>query len=230
MPSPPPRRALLVIAAASALVFAGVIVARWSQDVPVVKYQPGDQNVTAGERSEWTFDDDAVGALPHGAEVCSGNWAILSDANAPTPPNVLCQTATAAFPALCLSDRIFTNVEVSVRFKCVSGNEDQAAGVLFRVQDAENYYIFRANALEDNVMFFRYASGKRNILKRNTHRIPSGQWQELKVEVVGNQFRGFVDGNLVAEVSDDSYLAGRVGLWTKADSVTCFDDFLVVAK
>ena len=78
---------------------------------------------------------------------------------------------------------------MSVRFKPISGREDQAAGILFRVQDRDNYYIFRANALENNVMFFLYASGQRSILKRSAVRVPPGRWQELKVEAVGNRFR-----------------------------------------
>jgi hypothetical protein len=117
-----------------------------------------------------------------------------------------------------------------MQFKPVSGQDDQAAGIIFRVQDSNNYYIFRANALENNVMFFLYASGQRSILKRSSVHVPSGKWQELKVEVVGNVFHGFLDGRLVAEVTDGSYKAGKVGLWTKADSVTCFDNVRVIAR
>jgi hypothetical protein len=230
MASPFSRRMILLLATGTGFAIIALLVARWSQGEPVVRFQPGDQNVAAGEVFEWTFDEDAVGGLPQGAEVFSGGWMVESDANAPTPPNVLCQTAVAAFPSLCLSNRVYADVEVSLRFQCVSGKEDQAAGIIFRVQDAENYYIFRANALEDNVMFFRYASGKRSILKRSPQRIPTGEWHELKVEVVGNRFRGLLNGNVAAEVSDDTYRAGKVGLWTKADSVTCFDNFLVSAK
>jgi hypothetical protein len=230
MASPFSRRVILLLATGIGFVIIALLVARWSQGEPVVRFEPGDQTVVAGEVFEWTFDETAVGGLPQDAEVFSGGWMVESDANAPTPPNVLCQTGVAAFPALCLGNRVYADVEVSVRFQCVSGKEDQAAGVIFRVQDAENYYIFRANALEDNVMFFRYASGKRTILKRNPQRISTGEWHELKVEVIGNRFRGLLDGTVAAEVSDDTYRAGMVGLWTKADSVTCFDNFLVIAR
>jgi hypothetical protein len=220
---------------ALALVGAGVLVVavlvdRWSRGEPRAKFQPGDRNVTAGQTAEWTFDTDPVGGPPPGAEVFGGDWLVRPEPDVPTPPNALCQTATAPFPALCLSDRVYTDVEVSVRFKPISGREDQAAGILFRVQDRDNYYIVRANALENNVMFFLYASGRRSILKRGPARVLSGQWQELKVEVAGNRFRGFLDGKLVAVVTDDSYTAGKVGLWTKADSVTCFDNVRVTAR
>jgi hypothetical protein len=219
----------VVTVVAGVLVIAQ-LVARWSRGNPVVKFQPGDQNVTAGQTVEWTFDADPTGKPPAQTESFGGNWVVRPEPDAPSPPNVLCQTAVAPFSSLCLGGSVYTDVEVSVQFKPLSGQEDQAAGIIFRVQDGDNYYIFRANALEDNVMFFLYASGRRSILKRSSARIPSGQWQELKVKVVGNLFRGFLDGRLVAEVTDDSYGAGKVGLWTKADSVTCFDSVRVIAR
>lgn len=227
----PPGEGLLVagLVGAGFLVVA-LLLARWSRGDPVVKFRPGDQNVAAGQTTEWTFDTDPVGASPTGGEAFGGEWVVRPGSDAPSPPNFLCQTAAAPFPALCLGGQVYTDLEVSVRFKPLSGQEDRAAGIIFRVQDRDNYYIFRANALENNVMFFIYASGQRTILKRGTARVPSGQWQELKVEVVGNHFRGFLDGKLVAEVSDDSYKAGKVGLWTKADSVTCFDSVRVIAR
>jgi hypothetical protein len=221
---------LVAVLVVTGVLVVGVVVARWSRGDPVVKFQPGDQNVTAGQTTEWTFDSDPAGGPPAGAEVFDGNWVVRPEPDAPSPPNVLCQTATAPFPALCLSGSVYTNLEASVQFTPLSGQEDQAAGIIFRVQDRDNYYIFRANALENNVMFFLYASGKRSILKRSTVRVPSGRWQELKVKVIGNRFRGFLDGKLVAEVADDSYKAGKVGLWTKADSLTCFDNMRVIAR
>src|SRR5262249_36872 len=102
--------------------------------------------------------------------------------------------------------------------------------ILFRVQDQDNYYILRANALEDNVNLYIYASGKRSQIKGSSMKVPSGQWHGLRVEASGNHFRGFLNDQLVIEASDDSYPAGKVGLWTKADSVTCFDNIQVTAK
>jgi hypothetical protein len=219
----------VVLVGAGVLVIA-LLVARRSRGDPVAKFQPGNQNVTAGQVTEWTFDSDPTGVPPPGAEPFGGNWLVRPEPDAPSPPNVLCQKATAPFPSLCLSDSIYTDVEVTMQFKPLSGQDDQAAGIIFRVQDSNNYYIFRANALENNVMFFLYASGQRSILKRSSVNVPSGKWQELKVEVVGNDFCGFLDGRLVAEVTDGSYKAGKVGLWTKADSVTCFDNVRVIAR
>jgi hypothetical protein len=197
---------------------------------PQVKYQAGDQTVAAGGTAEWTFDTDAVGALPPGAEVFGGAWAVRAEADAPSPPNALCQTATADFPAVCLGKDVYADLVMSVRFKPISGKHDQAAGIIFRVQDANNYYILRANALEDNVIFFRYGSGSRTTLKEGSVKVPSGQWQELRVEATGERFRGFLNDQLVVETTDEAYKAGKVGLWTKADSVTCFDNVKVTAK
>ncbi len=197
---------------------------------PQVRYQPSDRNVTPGQLAEWKFDSDAIGGLPVGVEVFSSVWAVRSEEDAPSTPNVLCQTGTSDFPAICLSDRVYTDVVVSVRFKPVLGEDDQAGGIIFRVQDKNNYYILRANALEDNVIFFRYASGSRNTLKESSVKVAGNQWSELRVEVLENRFRGFLNDQLVVEVSDDAFVAGKVGLWTKADSVTCFDNMVVTAK
>jgi hypothetical protein len=197
---------------------------------PQERYQAGDRTAVAGQGEEWTFDKDAAGKPPAGAEVFGGTWEVRGEADAPSPPNVLCQSATAEFPAIRLGEKVYADLVATVRFKALSGKDDQAAGIIFRVQDANNYYILRANALEDNVYFFRYASGTRSSITHGNVKVPSGQWQELKLEVEGNRFRGYLNGQLVVETTDDAYKAGGVGLWTKADSVTCFDDFRITAK
>jgi hypothetical protein len=128
-----------------------------------------------------------------------------------------------------LSDAVYTDVSVSTRFKPISGSIDRAAGIIFHVQDENNYYILRANALENNVDIRKYVNGRRITLKITSIEVLAGQWQELRVEVVGNQIQGFLNGELVVETSDDTFQSGKVGLWTKADSVTCFDDVEVRA-
>jgi len=224
-------RKLVALAVAAALLIAGGIAFYiLKPGRPVVRYQPSDKNVSPGQESAWNFDRDPAGGLPTGIEVFDGTWAVTAEEGAPTPPNALCQTGTADFPAIALSDRVYADVEVSVHFKPVSGRDDQAAGIIFRLQDRDNYYILRANALEDNVILFIYASGKRTSIKETNAKVPSGQWQELRVEVIGNTIRGFLDGQPVVEATDENYKAGRVGLWTKADSVTCFDNVRVIAK
>ena len=177
----------------------------------------------------WTFDTDPVGVLPQGAMVFSGNWSVRAESDTPSAPNALCQTETATFPAMTLSDAVYTDVSVSTRFKPISGSIDRAAGIIFHVQDENNYYILRANALENNVDIRKYVNGRRSTLKTGSVAVLSGQWQELRVEVFGSRIRGFLNGRLVVETSDDTFKSGKVGLWTKADSVTCFDDVEVRA-
>jgi len=173
----------------------------------------------------WSFDADPSGGLPVGAQVFSGTWAVRGEADTPGPPNTLCQMGQADFPAVQLGDGLYTDVSVSTRFKPISGREDQAAGVIFRIQDKDNYYILRANALENNVNFYKYQSGRRTDLKDGQANVVSGQWQALRVEVRGNAFRGLLNERPVVDVTDDTFKsAGGVGLWTKSDSVTCFDD------
>ena len=177
----------------------------------------------------WSFDTEPVGGVPDGVEVFDGLWAVQALADAPSPPNALCQTGMAEFPALSLGDTTYADLVMTALFKPISGREDQAAGLLFRIQDRDNYYILRANALENNVNLYKYQGGRRSLIRQSQAAVPSGQWQELRVEVSGTSFRGFLNGQLTVEALDASYADGRVGLWTKADSVACFDDVEVQA-
>ncbi len=211
------------------LLVASLLVAGCSGQ-PQTRFSPTDSNVAAGQNTRFTFDFDPIGGLPKGAGVFSGNWAIRVEPDAPTQPNALCQTGTATFPALFLSDAVYADAVVSVQFKPISGRDDQAAGIIFRIQDKDNYYILRANALENNVNFYKYASGIRSGIKEAGAKVVSSQWQELRVEVTGNRLQGFLNGQLVNAATDDSYKAGKVGLWTKADSVTCFDNVEVSGR
>ena len=184
---------------------------------------------SAGE--QWNFENDAVGGSPKGAEVFSGAWIVRAETDAPSKPNAVCQTSTATYPAMSLASVAYTDLVASVRFKPISGNTDRAAGIIFRIQDKDNYYIVRANALEDNVIIFKYVRGSRSTIKEGAGKVATGQWQELSVEVSGNRIRGLLNGAAVVEATDDTFkLAGKIGLWTKADSVTCFDNVQVTGR
>lgn len=213
------------------LLLAAVGASAGCEGKPQLRYQADDRTALPGQTEEWTFDQAPVGGPPVGSEVFGGAWEVRAETDAPSKPNVLCQTATAEdFPAIRLGASVYTDLTATVRFKPVSGKDDQAAGIIFRVQDRDNYYILRANALEDNLILFRYGSGRRTTLKEGSVKVPSGEWQELRLEVERSRFRGFLNDQLVVETSDDAYKAGGVGLWTKADSVTLFDDLQVTAK
>ena len=175
--------------------------------------------------AKWNFDMDQVGSLPAGAQVFSGTWAVRAEADAPSPPNALCQTGNADFPALMLDPKPLTDVVLVARFKPISGSVDRAAGLIPRIKDKGNYYILRANALENNVNLYKYVDGRRSGLRDGQARVATGQWQELRLEVRADTLRGFLNGEPVVQVSDGTFsAAGGIGLWTKADSQTCFDD------
>jgi hypothetical protein len=164
-------------------------------------------------------------------------WRVVADPTAPGPPHVLEQAGHVPRPSfpLCLwSGAEVRDGFVEVKFKTVSGEVDQAAGVVWRARDAANYYVCRANALEDNVVLYKVEQGKRTALDLVGRtggygldvKVPRGTWQTLRVEFVGPRFRVWLDGRELFTVEDATFRdAGRVGLWTKADSVTRFDDF-----
>ncbi len=196
------------------------------------------------------FDDERAGALPSGwrsAITQKGalpRWEIVPDPSAPTKPNVLAQLSSepgrAQFPLAVYEKANYRNGDLSVKFKPISGKVDQAAGLVWRYRDENNYYIVRANALEDNVVLYKVEGGKRTSLApRGTsadtygvdHEVPGGRWSTLRVVFEGPLFTVFLDGEKLFEVEDRTFAeAGSVGLWTKADSVTHFDDLQITEK
>jgi hypothetical protein len=177
------------------------------------------------------FDDMNVGAAPAGwtaTQTGSGTakWAVEKDNSAPSKPNVLKQSGQATFPVCFKNDTSIKDGFVEVRFKPISGKEDQAGGVIWRLQDANNYYIARANALENNVTIYHTVKGKRTEKKRAKMQVASGTWHTLRVDFSGNHFTVTLDGKKALEWDDNTFKdAGKVGVWTKADSVSSFDDF-----
>jgi len=184
------------------------------------------------------FATSEVGKLPvdfSSALTGSGGpvmWVVKDDVSAPSGGKVLAQTSIDKtdyrFP-LCVYDKFTaTDVEVSVKFKAVSGKVDQAAGLVARFRDKDNYYITRANALENNVRLYKVVGGSRKQFAGTKMKVSSGEWHTLKLEVKGKHFEVFFDDKLLFEADDDTFKgAGKVGLWTKADSVTYFDDLKI---
>lgn len=201
-----------------------ILVLSACEGTAAVKYQSPPPSAAP---ASWNFDADATGGRPTGSELFSGNWVVRAEADAPSRPNALCQVGDAEFPAIALGTSVYGDLTVTMRFKPISGKVDQAAGIIARVQDNNNYYIIRANVLETNVNLYKYAGGRRSGIKDGGAKVAQGQWQELRLEVRGDRLRGFLNGQLVVEATDATYKAGGVGLWTKADSVTCFDDVVV---
>jgi hypothetical protein len=190
------------------------------------------------------FDDLKTGAPPPGwtaSQTGKGEakWAVVVDESAPSKPNALKQSGEATYPVCFKNDASLKDGFVAVKFKAVAGKEDQAGGVIWRCQDADNYYIARANALEDNVVLYKTVGGKRtclDIVGRKggygvKEKVASGQWHTLRVEFQGSRFKLLFDGKHLCDVEDSTFAdAGKVGVWTKADSVTLFDDFSYGSK
>lgn len=210
-----------------ALLIATILAAAACQGTPSITYTSAPPSAPA---ASWNFDSDPAGGLPAGAELFSGTWAVRAEADAPSKPNALCQTGDFEFPALALGAGIYGDVTVTLRFKPISGRVDQAAGIITRVQDKGNYYILRANVLETNVNLYKYAGGRRSGIKDGGVKVTNGVWQELRFDVSGDRLQGYLDGRLVVEATDGTYKAGRIGVWTKADSLTCFDDVRVTPR
>jgi len=182
------------------------------------------------------FDDLKTGAPPPGwtaAKTGKGDpkWEVVADGSAPSTPNVLRQSGEATYPVCFKNATSLKDGFVEVKFKPVSGKEDQAGGVIWRCQDADNYYIARANALEDNVTLYHTSAGKRVSFKNIDTKVAPGVWHTLRVEFQGHKFVVVFDSKKVMAATDDTFsAAGKVGVWTKADSVTLFDDFTYGAK
>jgi hypothetical protein len=182
------------------------------------------------------FDSLKAGAPPPGWTATrtgkgEAKWEVVADDSAPSKPNVLKQSGEATYPVCFKNDTSIKDGFVQVKFKPVSGKEDQAGGVIWRCQDADNYYIARANALEDNVTIYHTIKGQRVSFKNIDTKVAAGVWHTLRAEFRGNKFAVIFDGKKVIEATDDSFAAaGKVGVWTKADSVTLFDDFAYGGK
>ena len=197
--------------------------------------------LAAGQSITYNFDTDGAGAMParfHSARTgrgAEGKWAVMADPSAPSKPNIVAQTSTDTtdyrFPLLIADEGSFKDLEIGVKFKAVSGEVDRAAGLVFRLRDANNYYIVRANALEANYRLYHVVNGSRRQFAGANFKVTSGEWHELRVECVGNKIICYYDGQKKIEATDDTFKdAGKIGLWTKADSVTYFDDLRIVAK
>jgi hypothetical protein len=189
----------------------------------------------------YDFEKDEAGKAPAGFTQATtgggapGAWAVREEAGAPSGKKVLAQTSQdetdLRFP-LCVLDAVdVKDSAVSVKFKAVSGKVDQAAGLVLRFKDKDNYYVARANALEDNVRLYKVETGKRKqFAGKNGVKVAPAQWHALRLEVKGSHFKVSFNGELLFEADDAAFAGpGKAGLWTKADSVTLFDDFSVEA-
>ena len=191
-------------------------------------------NLLVPQDFTFDFEDYTIGEAPFGwsgyftGKGDLGKWEILKD----NGTRVLAQTSKKNFGYhfdVIVNDEInYKDVEISLKFKGTDGEEDQGGGPVWRYQDADNYYIARANPLENNYRVYKVINGNRKQLETINMEIKSGKWYTLKITMKGNQIKCYFDGKLKLETTDDSFQdSGKIGLWTKADAVTYFDDLRV---
>jgi hypothetical protein len=186
---------------------------------------------TAAFAGTENFDDVKPGEIPDGW-TCgvtgkgSPTWKVEADTSAPSQPNVLKQSGSGTFPWCVKPSGRIADGFVEVKFKPLAGREDQAGGVIWRFKDGNNYYIARANALENNVSLYYVEKGRRITIKYVAAPVAAQQWHTLRAEFSGRAIGVAFDGKQYIRVDDDRIAGeGAVGVWTKADSITSFDDF-----
>jgi hypothetical protein len=200
--------------------------------------------LTAGIAILQTVNFDQSTALPdgwlsgvtgHGA----AKWEVVAERAAASPPNVLRQSGEATFCWAVNTKHKFKDGFAEVKIRPIAGKEDQAGGLIWRFKDANNYYVVRANALEGNVVLYKTVNGKRSSLQVKGRMfgygvdsdVPKAKWSVLRVEFAGNLFTVFYEGKRLFQVEDDTFQDdGAIGVWTKADSVTLFDDLRYGSK
>ncbi len=192
---------------------------------------------------EWGFDKDSVGKEPAGWKVASPSpvegksaWTVVADPSAPSAPNVYSLTAPttgddAAFNVAMVERVAVGDLDLSVKLKANGGKADQGGGLIWRCKDEKNYYICRINPLESNYRVYKVVDGKRTQLQSADVKTEAGKWYTLRAEMIGNKITCSLDGKKLLEASDDTFKEpGKIGLWTKADAATSFDNVIVQSK
>lgn len=190
-----------------------------------------------GERKEYYFDDNKADEVPIGFQSAftgkgePGRWIVKKIEHAPSADNVVVQTklddTDYRFPLLILDGASYKDFMIFVKFRAVSGKTDQAGGLVFRYKDNNNYYVLRANSLENNVRLYTVINGNRRQIGGKDLKVKSNEWHLLKVVCRADKIQCFFNNAKVFEVSDDTFGNGSVGLWTKSDSYTYFDDLVI---
>jgi hypothetical protein len=193
-----------------------------------------------GKIQAFRFTKGDAGKVPAGWKTAqthkgkhSSIWKVMADDTAPSKKGyVLAQTAESpnrVFNLCVVEDSRYKDVEISVAFKAIQGENDQGGGIVWRYQDANNYYVARMNPLENNYRVYKVVAGERKELKRKEDlKVKPGEWHTLKIRQEGNHLECFLGGKKMLDARDDTFTkAGKVGLWTKSDARTYFDNFTV---
>jgi len=182
-----------------------------------------------GNRS-WNFDSDTAGEIAKDFRNEAGEWKVVADPTAPSKPNVLAQVAKnsgSAFNLTLVSATKYKDLDLSVEMKPFGGTEDQGGGLVWRAKDAKNYYVVRYNPLEDNYRVYKVENGRRTQLGSADTKHTEG-WHTLRVAMKGDHIEAYYDGKKYLDVKDTSFPeTGKIGLWTKADAQTYFDNLTI---
>ena len=172
-----------------------------------------------------TFDFESKGI--EGWTAVVGQWTVEDMAGAPSGKRVLVQRATRnEFNVIAAPPGPYADVDVSMKFKPISGQEDASGGIVFRFSDGK-YYVVRANALESNFRLYSYDRGRRQLATASVKAPALGGWHAVRLVAIGDHIQAWLDGTLYLDHRDSRFKSGRVGLWTKADSITAFDDLTI---
>lgn len=200
----------------------------------ITQEQPENQTKTD---SVFMFDADEVGKMPVGwtnyytGKGKLGKWEIRDDGGNKVLAQVSQENFGYHFDVIVLDSSDYQDLEIMVKFNGVKGEEDQGGGPVWRYQDADNYYIARANPLENNFRVYKLIDGNRKQLASADINIPTGEWHTIKITMIANHIECFYEGKKYLDVTDDTFKdSGGVGLWTKADAVTYFDDLKIIEK
>lgn len=181
----------------------------------------------------WNFDSDKPGDIPEGFTNGVGEWKVVADETAPSKPNVLAQLAKnsgSTFNIAVVSGTNYKDVDLSVKMKAIAGKEDQGGGLVWRAKDAKNYYVARYNPLEDNYRLYKVVKGRRSQLQSANIKHSEG-WHTLRVMMEEDHIQCFYDGKKYLDAKNSTFpAAGKIGLWTKSDAETHFDDLTVSGK
>ena len=177
--------------------------------------------------NSWNFDLDAAGAIAKGFTNEFGTWQVTADPTAPSKPNVLAQLAKSAGPdfnVTLFQETNIKDVDLSVQMKAIAGKNDQGGGLVWRAKDGKNYYIARYNPLEDNFRVYKVVNGRRTEFQSAAIKHTDG-WHSLRVTMTGDHIECHYDGKKYLDVKDSTFMdGGKIGLWTKSDAQTHFDD------
>ena len=189
--------------------------------------------VAQNGKMSWNFDKDKVGEIAKGFTNEVGKWEVAPDSTAPSKPNVLAQLAKSSgstFNITIVNGGNYKDVDITVKMKAIAGSTDQGGGIVWRAKDPKNYYVARFNPLEDNYNLYHVVNGRRSEIKGAKVKSTPG-WHSLRVTMTGDHIQCYLDGRKHLDAKDSTFKeAGRIGLWTKSDAQSHFDDLEVSGK